>query len=557
MNRSLTPLKNTVMAVAATTLLSGALTTPPTVLSQASAATLPVASANNSSVTVDTDSPPNSLDPQEGYTTNAGEADWIVYTPLLTYAHKSGIAGTTIIPGLATSLPQISDGGRTYTLTLRAGLKYSNGEPVKASDFKFAVERALRLNWGASSFLLPIVGASEYQAGKTSNLAGIVTNDATRKIVIHLTSAIGDFANVLCFPATAPVPQSTPMRVQTTKLPPGVGAYVLTNVIPNVSYELVKNPLFPTFHIPGIPVGHIDQIHVDIVSNTTTETEAVLDNQVDAMDVTDTIPPALVARVEAQAKGRFQKEVVASTNYFFLNQRISPFNNELARQAAAYAINRNALARLGGGFVTPTCFFIPVGIPGHPTVPCPYSQNIAKAKQLLAKAHLVGAKISVYGFSSAPQSTEAQYYASALQAVGFKVTLKLLNGAIYWTTIGNAKTRANTGEAGQFLDFPNPADFLMLIDARNIHPVNSDNFGNVDVPYIQRNLERLEAVPAAKLMSVASQWAKLDEYAVSHVDYIVWGSNELIKFFSNRINFKLAVFQPLFFNDYSSWQLNK
>ena len=69
-------------------------------------------------------------------------------------------------------------------------------------------------------------------------------------------------------------------------------------------------------------------------------------------------------------------------------------------------------------------------------------------------------------------------------------------------------------------------------------------------------LERLEAVPAANLMSVAGQWAALDEYATQHVDYIVWGSNELIKFFSDRINFKTAVFQPLFFNDYSTWQLN-
>jgi peptide/nickel transport system substrate-binding protein len=198
---------------------------PVLVSSNAGAGTSPArvqADAAASSVTVDTSSPPNSLDPQEGYTTSAGEADWIVYTPLLTYAHKSGLAGTTIIPGLASSLPTISNGGRTYTLYLRKGLKYSNGQPVVAADFKFAVERALHLNWGASSFLLPIEGATAYQAGKSSSLTGITTDDATGKVVIELTSAIGDFSNVLCFPATSPVPQSTPMKVQTTKLPPGV-----------------------------------------------------------------------------------------------------------------------------------------------------------------------------------------------------------------------------------------------------------------------------------------------------------------------------------------------
>ena len=138
-------------ALTATAVLTGVLAGPGSWQSYAGAAVLRAASSGTSSVTIDTSSPPNSLDPQEGYTTSAGEADWIVYTPLLTYAHKSGLAGTQIIPGLATALPKITDGGTTYTMTLRPGLKYSDGTAVMASDVKFAIERALRLNWGASS----------------------------------------------------------------------------------------------------------------------------------------------------------------------------------------------------------------------------------------------------------------------------------------------------------------------------------------------------------------------------------------------------------------------
>ena len=57
------------------------------------------------------------------------------YLPLLTYAHASGAAGSKVVPALAESLPKVTDGGKTYTLTLRKGLKYSDGTPVKASDF--------------------------------------------------------------------------------------------------------------------------------------------------------------------------------------------------------------------------------------------------------------------------------------------------------------------------------------------------------------------------------------------------------------------------------------
>ena len=60
-------------------------------------------------------SPPNSLDPGLGYTVEASEADWLVYTPLLTYAHLNGTAGTALIPGLATALPTISANGLTCT----------------------------------------------------------------------------------------------------------------------------------------------------------------------------------------------------------------------------------------------------------------------------------------------------------------------------------------------------------------------------------------------------------------------------------------------------------
>jgi len=78
-------------------------------------------------------SPPESLDPQSGYSSESQEADWLVYTPLVTYAHKSGLAGDTLVPGLATALPVVSNAGTTYTATLRTGLKYSNGVAVKAS----------------------------------------------------------------------------------------------------------------------------------------------------------------------------------------------------------------------------------------------------------------------------------------------------------------------------------------------------------------------------------------------------------------------------------------
>src|SRR5690349_9063176 len=105
-----------------------------------------------SKATVETTSAPDSLDPSVGYSTGAAEAMWSTHLTLLTYRHANGAAGTQLIPALASSLPRITDGGKTYAFTLRPGLTYTNGARVKASDFTFAIERAIRLNWGGKSF---------------------------------------------------------------------------------------------------------------------------------------------------------------------------------------------------------------------------------------------------------------------------------------------------------------------------------------------------------------------------------------------------------------------
>src|SRR4051812_24032702 len=80
---------------------------------------------------------PEAMDPAVEYTADGWSAMWNTYIPLLTYAHEPGQAGTRVIPGLAEDLPEISPDGKTYTLTLRDGLKYSDGTDVKASDFEF------------------------------------------------------------------------------------------------------------------------------------------------------------------------------------------------------------------------------------------------------------------------------------------------------------------------------------------------------------------------------------------------------------------------------------
>lgn len=517
-------------------------------------------STGGGAVTVLMGTAPDSLDPGLGATTQSSEATWITYTGLVSYAHAEGEAGTKLIAGLAQSLPTVTNGGKTYTFTLRKGLVYSNGAPVKASDFPYTIERAIKLGWSDKSFLTEnIVGGEAFDSGKASSISGIETDNATGRITVRLVAPYGPFLNVLAFPAAGLLPSGTPIKNLNNNPPPGVGPYEIESVVPNKSFSMVRNPHWSKDAIPGIPAGHVN-VDVRIVSNNQTEAEQVLDNSADVFDYNDTIPPTLLTQVESQAKERYTKEPTVSGEYFFLNVKEAPFDNPLAREAVNYAIDRQALERLDSGMLVPACFFLPLGMPGHPSGPCPYGQpnaqpNIAKAKELVRKAGLEGAPVTVWGGSRAPHREYVDYYAGLLNEIGFKATEKIVADAQYYATVGNLSNKAQTGWMSFSQDFPNPVDFYQLLDAKSILPQENHNLSQVNDPHIQSELAALGPVPSSQLNSVVARWQALDEYTAKQAYMLTFGYDEAPKFYSDRINFKTAIFDPVYGNDWSSLEL--
>src|SRR3712207_9061142 len=80
------------------------------------------------------------------YTTLFRSALQTTHLSLLGYEKKAGAEGAKLIPYLAESMPEVSEDGKTYRLKLRSGLKYSDGQAVKASDFEHTDRKSTRLN---------------------------------------------------------------------------------------------------------------------------------------------------------------------------------------------------------------------------------------------------------------------------------------------------------------------------------------------------------------------------------------------------------------------------
>ena len=478
---------------------------------------------------------PDFLDPAIAYSQLAWQALWTVYTPLLTYAHAEGRAGTELIPGLADALPRISSDGKTYRLRLRSGLTYSDGTAVKASDFEHTIKRVLNLESGGSSYFEPIVGAKQYVEARrpSADITGIDTDDATGDITIRLTSPQGSFSNVLALDFAGLVPGDTPFENLTRRPPPGVGPYRLDNVKLNRSYDLEK---VPGFAVGSIRAATLDRITVRIVKNRRRQTQDALAGKIDYM--ADPPAPDQLRMVRDRLGGtRYREFGTASTYFFFLNERVAPFDDVRVRRAVNYAIDRRAIPRLFGALLTPSCNFLPPEIKGYEKLdPCPYGDapDLAKARALVRQAGATGEEVSVYSPNEPESSAAVEYLADVLSDIGLKGRPRIIDGSTYLATVGSQRTKAQAGFVAFFQDFPHPANFTPLIDGRAIQATNSTNPGNVDDPAIDATIERASA--SADLDAVAGDYAAVDRRLVEQAYIVPFGNRKLTVLYSDRID---------------------
>ncbi len=468
---------------------------------------------------------PDYLDPALSYTADGWTTLWPAYSGLLTFKHAEGAEGSKIVPGLAEDMPKISADGLTYSLTLRKGLKYSDGTEVKASDFQRTIQRVLNLESGGSAFYLKIKGAEEYvKAGKaTAPISGIKTDDATGKIDITFVEKNGQVDDYLAIPFAALVPGNTKFENLTATPPPGVGPYKITEVQGSRSWKLVRNENFTA--LPNIPDGKADEIDVTAVKNVRRQVSDVLSGATDFMFD----PPSsdLMARVKNEASDRFKPEITNSVYYYFLNVRQKPFDNIKVRQAVAYAIDKRALQRFFGGLLAPTCNFLPPGMQGYKKIdPCPYGDptqapNLEKAKQLIQESGAAGTKVTVWGDDEPEPKNVTEYLADVLNQIGLKATPRIVEASTYFQTIGNQDSKAQIGFTDWFQDFPHPADFLFLVNGKTIQDTNNQNFGNIDDPEINKLIDEADVNP--DLAAVADKYAQADKLLIERAYVVPYG----------------------------------
>ena len=211
---------------------------------------------------------------------------------LTAFNQVSGLAGAQLVPDLATSLPAPTDGGRTYTFRLRSGIRYSNGKPVQATDFRSTFERYYALGSPVTDYDGIVGGAQCRKHPKRCDLSrGIVADDVAHTVTFHLIRPDPDFLYKLAVPSAYVLPGGTPRRPAGTHPLPATGPYMIATYRPRRLLRFVRNPFFHEWSRAAQPDGYPDRIDIRIAGTADEAIRDVVDGKADVVWLAEPLTP--------------------------------------------------------------------------------------------------------------------------------------------------------------------------------------------------------------------------------------------------------------------------
>jgi peptide/nickel transport system substrate-binding protein len=490
--------------------------------------------------------------------------------------------GQHAVPDLAESDPQISDDGKTVTVKIRKGVKFSPpvNREVTSKDVKYAIERGFFntvQNGYAGAYFGDVSGAKQGVKPGTK-ISGIETPD-DQTIVFHLKRGTGGvLAGALALPLSAPVPEEYAKKFD-AKQPSlygqnqvATGPYMIENNASGkaVGYEagrrihLVRNPNWDkaTDYKPA----YLDEIDMPQGNDDTTIASRRVVDGSDMLTGDFSPPPAILAQVVRNSAQKDQLLLFpgGSVRWVSMNTTIKPFDDINVRKAVIAGFDRNAMRLVRGGELVgdiPT-HEIPPGLPGfeeaggmkgpgldfmsHP------SGDMALAAEYFKKAgypsgkYTGGKELLMVGTSEGVAQKAAEVAKEQFEKMGFKVRLRLVTQDAMYTRFCNSPPAdvaicPNVSWGKDFADAQTILD--PTFNGKNIVQAGNSNWPELDDPKINAAMDKAEVItdPTER----AKAWARIDTMITAAAPSVpwIWDKQALIR--SKDVNGAVSEFNSM------------
>jgi YVTN family beta-propeller protein len=484
-------------------------------------------------------------------TLNVGAWPAIISTNdgLVAFRRVGGSAGGQLLPNLAVALPTPTDGGRTYTFRLRAGIRYSSGRPVQPVDFRRALERNFLVFRDAYPYDA-IVGARECAATPTRcDLSrGVDTDRRALTVTFRLRTPDPDFLYKLALPYAYAVPATTKARDIGKHPLPATGPYMIASFRPGRELTLVRNPRFREWSKAAQPDGNPDRITWKLGVSRVDQVRVV--ERGDADVAYEGVPPELESEVETQYASQMHINPLRGVTHLFLNTRVRPFDDVRVRRAVNYAVDRAAAVRTSarGAGAQPTCQILPSDFPGFQPY-CPYTKDprssgawtapdLERARRLVAESGTRGAEVTVWVSDS--HRREGPLVARLMRSLGYQARLRQVDTGVYFGPAGpaNSRLRVQAGLVTYLSEYPAASAHLdAFLSCRALKPgsATNQNWSGFCDRRIERWIQRALALQETDPYRANQLWARVDRAIVDRAPLVPLFSLRQVDFVSRRV----------------------
>lgn len=386
-----------------------------------------------------------------------------------------------LVPGLAEKW-DISADGLVYTFHLRKGVKFHNGEELKADDVLFTFDRMLDPATKAlnTDFLDMIAGAKDRMDGKADSVSGLkVIDDYT--IQITLEQPFAPFLANIATPAGSIYNRKAATAAGEQfgldpKLTIGTGPFVFDSWTLNDQMVLVANKDY----FKGAP--KLDGVIIKIVPDAETQRMLFETGELDVFDCDNARSQIPYFEGSEKWKNQMVSGPRVGLHYYCINEGIKPLEDVRVRKALQMAIDRETLLeKLFYGKGVLANGIMPVGLVGHNPELEKITYDPAKAKTLLVEAgYPNGFDMVISQISDRPASLKMnEAVQSMLGDVGIKVEIQQMDEASWFATRKEGKLPCYYTDWSA--DFNDPDNFMYTFFYENNSVARSFNYINKDV----------------------------------------------------------------------------